>query len=188
MLPQCCNSIATLKLGRWIAVQQRRRKGKKAPKLCPHGMNKSFCIPCGGNGICVHQRRKYTCKECKDSSHCEHNVQKYGCRKYGGGRFCDHGKQKGFCKDCDGRALCKTPHCTTIKNLKYDGGCCFCFVHLFPDTPVARNYKTKENTVATFLKEKFPDVTWKCDKRVENGCSRRRSGLLLEHGKSHRDY
>ncbi len=38
---------------------------------------------------------------------------------------------------------------------------------------------TKENTVATFLKEKFPNVTWKCNKSVENGCSRRRPDLFL---------
>ncbi len=45
---------------------------------------------------------------------------------------------------------------------------------------MARNYTTKENAVATFLKEKFPDVTWKCDKRVEDGCSKRRPDLLLD--------
>ncbi len=53
---------------------------------------------------------------------------------------------------------------------------------MFLDKPVARSYKTKENTVATFLKEKFPNVTWKCDERVENGCSRRRPDLLLDMG------
>ncbi len=53
---------------------------------------------------------------------------------------------------------------------------------MFPDKPVARNYKTKENTVATFLKEKFPNVTWKCNKSVENGCSKRRPDLLLDMG------
>ncbi len=68
------------------------------------------------------------------------------------------------------------------KNKKYDEHCVFCFVHLFPNKPVARNYKTKENHVATFLKETFPDVAWKCDKRVENGCSRRRPDLHLDMG------
>ncbi|MCP4255849.1 MAG: hypothetical protein GY775_21100 [Candidatus Scalindua sp.] len=68
------------------------------------------------------------------------------------------------------------------KNPKYDGYCWYCFANLFPDTPVARNYLTKENTVATFLKEKFPNVTWKCNKSVENGCSKRRPDLLLDMG------
>ncbi len=53
---------------------------------------------------------------------------------------------------------------------------------MFPDKPVARNYKTKETTVNSFLQEKFPDVTWKCDKRVEDGCSKRRPDFLLDMG------
>ncbi len=48
--------------------------------------------------------------------------------------------------------------------------------------PVVRNYRTKETTVATFLKEKFPNVTWKRNKSVENGGSRRRPDLLLDMG------
>ncbi len=139
-------------------------------------------------------------KECGGGSLCEHKIRKYDCRKYGGGRFCDHGnrksfciscggagicdlrKQTPFCKDCGGSALCKTPHCTTCKSNKYKRHCLFCFVHLFPNEPVARNYMMKENHVATFLKEKFPNITWKCDKRVEDGCSRRRPDLLLDMG------
>ncbi len=74
------------------------------------------------------------------------------------------------------------PHCPMHKNPKYDGYMWYCFANLFPDKPVARNYRTKENTVATFLKEKFPNVTWKCNKSVENGCSLRRPDLLLDMG------
>ncbi|MCP4255821.1 MAG: hypothetical protein GY775_20960, partial [Candidatus Scalindua sp.] len=58
----------------------------------------------------------------------------------------------------------------------------YCFANLFPDTPVARNYRTKENTVPTFLKEKLPNTTWKYNKSVENGCSRRRPDLPLDMG------
>ncbi len=41
------------------------------------------------------------------------------------GEICQHDKNKRFCKDCDGRGLCKTPHCTTIRNRKYKGHCFF---------------------------------------------------------------
>ncbi len=38
------------------------RKGKRkmdyTKSYCPHGKNKSFCIPCGGNGICERNIRK----------------------------------------------------------------------------------------------------------------------------------
>ncbi len=49
---------------------------------------------------------------------------------------------------------------------------------MFYDAPVAWNYMTK--TVVALLKEKFSNVTWKCDERIENGHSRRRLGLLLD--------
>ncbi len=76
-----------------------KRKKGYTKSHCPHGKQKSFYIPCGGNGICVHQKRKYTCKECKGSDICEHNIRKYECReRCEGGRFCDHGTKKGFAR------------------------------------------------------------------------------------------
>lgn len=65
---------------------------------------------------------------------------------------------------------------------KYEGYCLFCYVNLFPDKPVVRNYKTKETTIVSHIKERFPDVTWICDKRVDKGCSKRRPDLLLDIG------
>ncbi len=150
---------------------------------CPHGKRKTYCELCGGNGLCGHKTDKYTCAQCKDGYICEHSVRKYECTEgCGGGIICKHGKRKGVCKGCDGRQLCKTPHCPSRKNPKYNGYRWYCFANLFPGKPVVRNYRTKENTVATLLEEKFPNVTWKCNKTVENGCSRRRPDLLLDMG------
>ncbi len=145
-------------------------------------MNKVFVYLVVEMGICVHERRRSACKECKGSAFCDHGKNKCRCEECGGSGICAHGNRKDRCKDCGGNALCKAPHCPIRKNPKYDGHCLFCFVHLYPTEPVARKYKTKENHVTTFLKEKFPNVTWKCDKRVEDGCSRRRPDLLLEMG------
>ncbi len=36
--------------------------------------------------------------------------------------------------------------------------------------------------MATHLKDKFPDVTWICDRKIEGGCSRRRPDLFLDMG------
>ena len=60
--------------------------------------------------------------------------------------------------------------------------CMPCYVHLFPDQPVARNYKTKERHVVDHVIEKFPDFTWVADKSIAGGCSRRRPDLLLDMG------
>ena len=55
-------------------------------------------------------------------------------------------------------------------------------MNLFPDKPVIRNYKTKEKEVVDRIKEIFPEFTWIHDKRVEDGCSKRRPDLLLDLG------
>ena len=77
---------------------------------------------------------------------------------------------------------CKTYLCSTQVQEKYDGYCLFCYINMFPDKPVSRNYKTKEYTVVEFVKTTFPDLSWISDKRIFNGCSRRRPDLLLDLG------
>ncbi len=55
-------------------------------------------------------------KERKDSTkyHCPYGKKKSECREgCGGGRYCKHEKE--YCNDCGGNALCKTPHCPTVK-------------------------------------------------------------------------
>ena len=51
---------------------------------------------------------------------------------------------------------------------------------MFPDKPISRNYKTKEYAVVEFVKNKFNDWNWIADKRVVDGCSKRRPDLLLD--------
>ena len=50
------------------------------------------------------------------------------------------------------------------------------------DKPAMRNYKTKENEVVFRIKETFPDFTWITDKKIQDGCSKRRPDLLLDMG------
>ncbi len=78
------------------------------------------------------------------------------------------------------KKTCKSEWCLTKANKKYDGYCLHCFMHLFPDKPVARNYKTKEYAVVEHIKDKFPDQPWIADRIISGGCSRRRPDLLLD--------
>lgn len=55
-------------------------------------------------------------------------------------------------------------------------------MNLFPDKPVARNYKTKEYAVVEFIKNTFPAFPWISDKIIQGGCSKRRPDLLLDLG------
>jgi hypothetical protein len=75
---------------------------------------------------------------------------------------------------------CKSEWCLTQVNEKYDGYCLFCYMNLFPDKPVSRNYKTKEYAVVEYVKIKFPNHTWIADKIVSGGYSKRRPDLLLD--------
>jgi len=73
---------------------------------------------------------------------------------------------------CDNRCYSK----------RYEGYCTFCFVNLFPEKPISCNYRTKEKTIRDFVVENFPNMSWIHDKRVQDGCSRRRPDLLLDLG------
>ena len=55
-------------------------------------------------------------------------------------------------------------------------------MNLFPDKPVARNYKTKEYAVVDFIKTTFPSFQWIADKIIHGGCSKRRPDLLIDLG------
>jgi hypothetical protein len=57
-----------------------------------------------------------------------------------------------------------------------------CFVNLFPELKNARNYKTKEQSVVDKVKIAFPYVSWSCDKKIQDGCSRKRPDMLLDMG------
>ena len=78
---------------------------------------------------------------------------------------------------------CKSDWCNTqpYKN-KYKGYCLFCFMNLFPNEKVSRNYKTKEIAVSDYIKTEFPYMNWICDKQINNGCSKKRPDLLLDLG------
>jgi len=75
---------------------------------------------------------------------------------------------------------CKSSWCSTLVKEKYDGYCLFCYMNLFPDKPVSRNYKTKEYAVVEYVKTQFPILKWITDKIVSGGCSKRRPDLLLD--------
>ena len=54
--------------------------------------------------------------------------------------------------------------------------------NMFPDRPRPKNLRTKETTVSKFLEDTFPDFTWTFNKRVEDGCSKRRPDALVQFG------
>ena len=77
---------------------------------------------------------------------------------------------------------CKTYLCGIQIGDKYDGYCLRCFIHLFPDKPVSRNYKTKEFAVIEYIKLLYPNLSWNSDKIIKDGCSKKRPDILLDLG------
>lgn len=150
--------------------------------ICEHGIQKSGCKECGGSRICQHGKHKPICKECGGSAICEHNRKRADCKECGGSNICKHHKLKKSCKECDGYALCKSSWCHTTGITKYNGYCLNCCIHLCPEIEVSRNYKTKENDVVSRIKQHFPNFDWIADKRIQDGCSKRRPDLLLDLG------
>jgi hypothetical protein len=70
--------------------------------------------------------------------------------------------------------LCKS----TLMNAKYKPHCADCYFYLNPDDPRLRNYKTKEMTFMSQLKEVFPEI--ELDRTISGGCSRRRPDGFLD--------
>jgi hypothetical protein len=153
-------------------------------QICKHNIRKERCLECRGSQVCEHNKDKHNCVKCHGNNICEHDKIRYQCLLCEGGRICKHKKRKSHCKECGGSALCKSEWCEITANKKYKGYCLNCFIHLFPDEPNTRNYKTKEKAVIDYILKEFPlsKYTWINDKKIQNGCSKKRPDLLLDLG------
>ena len=111
-----------------------------------------------------------------------------GCKKISSYNI-EGGKQPLYCATHKKNGMinikhktCKSSWCETLANKKYEGYCLNCFIHLFPDQPNTRNYKTKEKATTDYIIEKYPNFSWLTDKKIQDGCSRKRPDLLLDLG------
>lgn len=124
---------------------------------------------------------------------CEHGRERSKCIECGGAGICGHGRLRHWCKECGGagylRRICKGHGCDVLTNGptgRYRGYCVQHFMRLFPEEPVARNYKVKEQHIVQYVKTTLPDVTWVCDKRYDfapSDCaSSRRPDMFCDFG------
>jgi hypothetical protein len=125
----------------------------------------------------MYDLKHYLClfKDCKTRASCNYEGKKVPS-------FCSEHRLQGMINVVSKR--CKTHLCDTIvHNMnKNDGYCLYCYIHLFPDTHLTRNYKTKESAVTTFIKKNNPEYDFQIDKKILDGCSKRRPDLLLDLG------
>ena len=171
----------------------------KGINICQHNINKAVCKTCKGSSVCEHNRQRCRCKICSPNCLCKHNILKGGCKTCNPSILCVHSKRKNQCILCKPNILCEHKkrktccpicsvsrlcvNCKLVRKSKiYNNHCLNCFIHLFPDKPVSRNYKTKETSIAQFITTNFPNFTWNLDKKVEDGCSKRRPDLMCDLG------
>jgi Holliday junction resolvase len=75
---------------------------------------------------------------------------------------------------------CKTELCETIGNPKYKGYCLRCFINIFPNEKISRNFKIKEQHLVDSIKQNFLNEKMIIDKIVDGGCSRRRPDIVID--------
>jgi len=79
--------------------------------------------------------------------------------------------------------ICKSEWCLTIASVsKYKGYCCNCFIHIFPDDHISSKYKTREGAIVQFIQSAYSELSWIYDKKIVDGCSKRRPDLFLDLG------
>ena len=153
----CCSSCKTPEMVN--VVSKKCRCGKSHPTYNNEGESTALC-----------------CSSCKTPEMVDVKNKKCRCGK-SHPTYNNEGETRALC--C---SLCKTPEmvnvvskrCTSewcntqCNNDKYDGYCLRCFMYLFPDKPVSRNYKTKEFAVVEYVTTEFPYVDWVADCSCEN--------------------
>ena len=96
--------------------------------------------------------------------------------------YCKEHKKSGMV-DVNNK-LCKTHLCGTHITKKYEGYCYRCFIYMRPDSPLIRNYKTKErhvvNKIQMWLNQNYQDLNISFDKKIQGGCSLRRPDMFMD--------
>jgi hypothetical protein len=113
------------------------------------------------------------------------NVLKKNCNKISNFNF--HDQTNGLC--CYEHKIedminvkdkkCKNNCGKLVSNHKYKGFCLRCFIFLFPNEKITRNYKVKEQHVIEFLKESYTNI-FTFDKAVDGGCSKKRPDAYID--------
>ena len=75
---------------------------------------------------------------------------------------------------------CKTHLCDTIIGKKFKGYCLRCFINIFPDSKIIRDYGTREAKITEFIKQEFSDLNITYNKQIQGGCSDHRPDIFID--------
>ena len=159
------------------------RSKRCADERC-EGTSPSFNFPGMKGGVYCSKHLKpgmvdVRSKRCTDER-CTGIIPSFNFPGSKGGVYCYEHKKSGMVNVVS--KLCISDWCDIQSSKKYDWYCVCCYVYLFPDKPISKNYKTKEKTVVDFVKTEFPEQDWVWNRRIQDGCSRRQPDLILDLG------
>ena len=75
---------------------------------------------------------------------------------------------------------CKTHLCNIQVQNKYKGYCLRCFINIFPDSKIIRDYGTREAKVIEFIKQEFKYLNIIYNKQIQGGCSNHRPDIFID--------
>ena len=156
----------------------------KGKFICKHNKRISVCKQCGGKSLCEHNITKDCCIYCNGSQICEHNTVKSKCRNCSGASICIHNKERHHCVICSPQNACQNCKYTLVKkSYRFHPYCFSCFCVLNPNVDIPKRYKIKENYLRDRLKDEYKEtITITFDKKVEDGCSKRRPDVRIDFG------
>jgi hypothetical protein len=160
------------------------RNKRCADERCT-GTSPSFNFPGSKGGVYCEKHQKpgmvdVRHKRCAHEEGCGSLTPNFNFPGMKGGVYCYEHQKPGMVNVVNKR--CNSDWCDTQSSKKYDWYCVYCYVYLFPDKPISKNYKTKEKTVVDFVKTEFPEQDWVWNRRIQDGCSRRQPDLILDLG------
>jgi hypothetical protein len=97
-------------------------------------------------------------------------------------RYCGKHKSSDMIDVSHNRCLTNLCDIVVHNKEKFKGYCFRCFINMFPDDPLVKNFKNKEKSVSEFIINSFKENMWIKDKQIFDGCSKRRPDLLCDLG------
>ena len=92
-----------------------------------------------------------------------------------------------YCRDCKlpnmidiKNKKCKTSLCDIRSGNKYKGYCLRCFINVYPESKIIRDYGTREAKVTEFIKQEFKDLNIIYNKQIQGGCSDHRPDIFID--------
>ena len=162
----------------------KERTERKDRKRCQHGKDPWDCIQCGNHSTCQHGRRRRQCVLCVGKGICEHHRRRIYCVQCKGDYTCDHQQRFSSCRICGPQKFpylfCKICKFTQVRGKKYEGHCHACYARAFPDRKMPRRQRVKEIIVGNAIREYFPQLEWRLNQTVRDGCSLYRPDLFVD--------